>query len=328
MSLSPVIASAEDFPAAQPQPVKYWSESYAFWAWDEQNDLTLYAHFQRHPDKPRLWRGYVSILRKEVVYAFHSYGAQRSPHGPGFESCFITIEKTHALWRLRVEGAAQRQTSAEHESTTINDGPAVPLSIDVQLSLATPVWSLPHGSGDASTIMPAHYEQTGIASGTIEIGDERFTVNCPGANDHSRGVRNTANLKDGGFFFNAAFPGGRSLTAIKMGAGAEASQFGYICNGDSKIHQATHIVAPSLHWPEVGRQGSFSVETNGLSATVNFTATERRILLTMIPPNYEQIGLTKGYETALYYCDWTCRVEWNGQVGWGSWEISRRGNRL
>jgi hypothetical protein len=252
------VAPSEDWPSA-PQPIALWSESYAFWAWDEANDLTLYAHFQRHPDKPTLWRGYATVLRRDEVHALHSYGAQRTRFGPGFESCSITIERPHELWRVRVEGAASRQTVAEHESRCITDGPAVSILIDVQLSLKTPVWSLPHGSKEAESVMPAHYEQTGQVTGVVELGERRFTLNCPGANDHSRGVRDTSQLKDGGFFFNAVFPSGRSLTAIKMAAGPGAGELGYICNGDGRIRQASRVEAPKDAWPAVGRKGVFTI---------------------------------------------------------------------
>jgi hypothetical protein len=324
MAISAIVDASEDWPAA-PQPIKFWSESYAFWAWDEANELTLYAHFQRHPDKPAIWRGYATVLRPDEVYAFHSYGDQRSRFGPGFESCSITVERPHELWRLRVASAAARQTQAEHEVRCITDGPAVPILIDVQLSLKTPVWSLPHGSKEAESVMPAHYEQTGIVTGVVELGDRRFIINCPGANDHSRGVRDTSQLKTGGFFFNAVFPDGRSLTAIKMAADTTAGDLGYVCNGDGRIRQVDRVVAPKDGWPMVGKKTSFTVEAEDIVAVIEVEPSVRRVMLTMIPPNYEHVGLIEGYRTPLYYCDWTCRMSWDGQPGWGSWEVAQRG---
>jgi hypothetical protein len=325
MAGAEIVAPSEDWPA-DPSPVKLWSESYAFWAWDDVNELTLYAHFQRHPEKPEIWRGYMTVLFADEVYSFHSYGARRTRFGPGFESCSITIERPHELWRVRVEAAAVRQTYAEHESRCITDGPGVPLLIDVQLSLKTPVWSLTHSAdSDAAQVMPAHYEQTGVVTGVVELGDRRFVVNCLGANDHSRGVRDTSELKDGGFFFNAVFPSGRSLTGIKMGADAAATQLGYICNGDGRIRQAHRVSPPQDAWPALGKRGSFTVEAEDVVAAIEFEPTPRRVLLSMIPPNYEHVGLIDGPRTPLCYCDWTCRLSWDGEPGWGSWEVARRG---
>jgi hypothetical protein len=315
----------DDWPAVDLPAEKYWSESYAFWAWDERNDMTIYAHFQRHPDKPSIWRAYATVMRENGVYACHSYGAQHSPFGPGFAGCSIAIERPHGLWRLQVDGAAQFQTYAQHESSCITDGPATPIRIDVLLSLISPPWDLPHGSADASKIMPMHREQTGHVSGTLELGKERFIVDCPGANDHSRGVRDTSNLKDGGFYFNAVFPSGKSLTAIKMGFEVSSGQLGYLANGDGSVLQATRIVAPDARWPEVGQAGRFIVEAAGETANATFEPTVRRVLLTMIPPSYEHIGLKNGCATDLYYCDHTCRVMLGGEEGWGSWEVARRG---
>ena len=318
------VPDSEDRPASEIPPIALWSESYAFWSWDDANDLTIYAHFQRHPEKPTLWRAYACVARTDGVYAFHSYGVAPSPDHAGFAGCAITVERPHKVWRLRVAGAARRQTHEELRRAAITDGPAIPLFIDAELRLATPVWSLPHGSKDATAVMPTHYEQTGTIEGTLTLGGERFAMRCPGANDHSRGVRDTSTLKDGGFFFNGVFPGGRSLTAIKMGAGADAGQLGYVCRGDGKIRQATHVVAPEAAWPEPNDRGKFTLEAEGRPETVNFEVTRRRVLLTMVPPNYEHVGLAEGERTKLYYCDWTCRLEWDGEVGWGSWEAARR----
>ncbi len=322
-----ILNARDEWPAAQFGTEKYWSESYAFWAWDEQNDLTIYAHFQRHPDKPVIWRAYATVLRGDGVYTIHSYGPQHSPFGPGFKNCEITIEKPYALWRLSVDGAAQFQTYEQQMTGCISDGPAVPLKVDVLLSLTGQHWSMPHGSTDTSKVMPAHYEQTGWISGAIELGNQEFIVECPGANDHSRGVRDTSNLRDGGFFFNAVFPSGRSLTAIKMGSEPELAQVGYIANSDGVLQQATLVVGPEATWPVVGQKDAFSIETSGLKAKLSIEPTKRRVLLTMIPPNFEHVGLKDGLSTELYYCDHTCRVQWGDEAGWGSWEMARRGGK-
>src|SRR5271154_2545693 len=92
MNLHSDVPSKEDLPH-DPQPVAHWSESYAFWAWDHQNDLTVYGHFQRHPEKPIIWRGYCTVMKGDQVYVLHSYGRQRSPFGPGFEAGHMIIEQ-------------------------------------------------------------------------------------------------------------------------------------------------------------------------------------------------------------------------------------------
>ena len=180
MNLQCHVPPQEDLPH-EPQSVAYWSESYAFWAWDDLNDLTVYGHFQRHPEKPIIWRGYCTVMKGDQVYALHSYGRQRSPFGPGFEAVHIIIEEPHHLWRFRAEGAGQQRSAAALLKAAISDGPAVPLKVDLQLSLKTPVWGMKHGTPDTEAIMPTHYEQTGKVIGTVEIGNESFQIDCLGA---------------------------------------------------------------------------------------------------------------------------------------------------
>jgi hypothetical protein len=315
MNLHSDVAPSEDLPH-EPQAMAHWSESYAFWAWDKRNSLTIYGHFQRHPDKPIIWRGYCTVMRGDQIYAIHTYGRQRSPFGPGFESVHVTIEEPHHLWRFRAEGAGQQRSCASLFKSAINDGPAVPLKVDVQLTCRTPVWALKHGTPGTEAIMPAHYEQTGKVIGFVEIGDKRYEVDCLGANDHSHGPRNTQTLYNGSGFFNAAFPSGRSLTAIQMSPTAHT---GYINCGDGEIRTVTRVVMPKSGW-EPGETGSFTAETDDRSVEVSYEITPRRVALTMVPPNYEHIGLIEGPATRLVYCDLTCNVQWDGEHGSGSWE--------
>lgn len=315
MNLHSHVPPKEDFPH-EPQPVAHWSESYAFWAWDHQNDLTVYGHFQRHPEKPIIWRGYCTVMKGDQVYVLHSYGRQRSPFGPGFEAVHIIIEQPHHLWRFRAEGAGQQRSAAALLEAAISDGPAVPLAVDLQLSCRTPVWGLKHGTPDTESVMPAHFEQTGQVIGTVEIGNQRFELNCLGANDHSYGPRNTQKLHNGSGFFNGAFPSGRSLTAIQMSPGAHT---GYMHLGDGKIHTVTRVEMPKSGW-EPGETGKFLAVANGHSAEVAYEVTKRRVALTMVPPNYEHVGLVDGLATRLAYCDISCNIEWDGEAGSGSWE--------
>jgi len=312
------IAATEDLPHDAPA-IPQWSESYAFWAWDHAQDMTVYAHFQRHPDKPAIWRGYCAVIKGDQVYALHSYGRQRSPFGPGFESCHMICEEPHRLWRLRADGAGQQRSVDQLFQRAIDDGPAVPLSVDLQLSCRTPVWGLRHGTAGVETIMPAHYEQKGRIIGTVEIGDVRYPLNCLGANDHSHGVRNLASLAEGSMFFNGAFPSGRSFTGIQMGPGKHV---GYIYPGEGQIRQASRVVAPTSGW-QAGDKGKLIVEADTLTAEIHYEITRRRLPLTMVAPNFEHVGLVHGDQTPLSYYELSCKLEWDGESGAGSWEPAR-----
>lgn len=319
MDLHNGVAPEEDM-LHKPVAAKNWSESYAFWAWDDRNDLTVYAHFQRHPEKPLIWRAYCSVMVGSDVYVMHTYGKQRSERGPGFESIHMECEDPHKSWRFRTEGAAQLRTAESLFGSATLDGPATPLNVDVRFECRTPLWSIPHSASGTSEIMPAHYEQKGRVKGFIEIGDKRFEVDCLGANDHSYGVRDTSALQvtDSGFF-NCAMPSGRSFTAITMAPGKHV---GYVNNGDGKLHHVNHIELPLDAW-EAGQKGVVIAEGDGVRLEAAFEITPRRVVMTMIPPNYEHMGLLHGDNTRLAYGDFTCAVEWDGERGVGSWERCR-----
>ena len=94
---------------------------------------------------------------------------------------------------------------------------------------------------------------------------------------------------------------------------------GYIHHGDGNIHAVTHVELPKSGW-EPGETGKFLAVANGRSAEVAYEVTKRRVALTMVPPNYEHVGLVDGPATRLGYCDISCNIEWDGEAGSGSWE--------
>ncbi len=317
------VAAAADYPARDFPSVRLWSESYAWWSWDEANDVSLYAHFQRHPDKPSLWRASIALSRSDGVYALSTYGPQRAPDGPGFDSLHITIEKPHQRWRLRVDAGAHYRSLAAHQSGPLTGGPAAPLSIDLVMDFHSPLWSLTPDQAKATMVSSEHYEQTGVVTGEITLGTERFSVNALGANDHSRGVRDLGTLATGGFFLPATFPGGRALCASKSSAAPDAHEIGYLSLGDGHLAQS-HKVSPPKHWPTPGQRDEIVVETEAHTARLVITPTQRRVYVSITPPTFEQIGLASGADTPIYYCDWTCRVEWDGEIGYGSLQMLRK----
>jgi len=94
---------------------------------------------------------------------------------------------------------------------------------------------------------------------------------------------------------------------------------GYIHRGDGKVHVVTRVVMPTSGW-EPGEKGKFVAVADGHAAEVSYEITKRRVALTMVPPNYEHVGLVNGPATQLAYCDISCKIEWDGEAGSGSWE--------
>lgn len=316
-------AADSDEPARSFPPIPLWSESYAWWTWDDANDLSIYAHFQRHPIKPSLWRASVALSRTEGVYGVNGFGPQFGPHGPGFDALRICVEKPHQRWRLYVDTAAHFRDMEAHQSGPMTDGPATPLSIDLVMDLHPPRWSLTADEAKATMASSEHYEQAGAVTGEVMLGEERFNVNALGANDHSRGVRDFAALKTGGFFLPAAFPSGRTLSASKHSGDPAAPEIGYLGFPDGEV-ALSNRVTPPRHWPAPGQRDEVIIEAGQHSAKLTITPSHRRVFISIAPPTFEHIGLVQGPAAPLYYCDWSCRVEWDGEVGNGSLQMLRK----
>lgn len=310
----------EDDTVHVPRDIPNWSESFAWWTWDERNDLTVYAHFQRHPDEPMLWRAFCTVMIGDQIWVHHSYGRERPDReGPGYESCHVRVERPHRRWRLVVDAAGIQRASPDLHHAAITDGPAAPMAIDLVLECRTPVWSLGKSAADTAEIMVAHHEQKGWCTGQIRLGERHYAIDALGANDHSHGPRDTSHLVDGSGFFNCAFPSGRSLTGIQMSAEAT---LGYLNLGDGRLLTATKVVMPQgLGAP--GSTGVLRIEAGEIVAELAVEVTDRCVALTLAPPNFEHVGLLHGAATKLSYVDRTCRVTWDGELGAGAWETCR-----
>ncbi len=281
-----------------PVNVPYWSESFAWWTWDNLNDVGIYAHFQRHPDDLMLWRGYCAAMIGDQVHVHHSYGRELpGRQGPGFDSCHIRVEEPHRRWRLRVDAAGIRRASSDLFHAAITDGPATPMSVDIALEMRGPVWDTGHPNPETAEVMPAHFEQKGWCTGTIRLGERTYPIDCLGANDHSYGPRNTTKLINGSGYITCAFPSGRSLTAIVM---SPETHLGYLDFGDGKLLSATKVVLPDIPW-DAGSRGTLHVEAGTVAVDMEVEISNRRFVATMIPPNFEHVGLVDGEKTALLW---------------------------
>lgn len=313
------IDPAENLPHL-PLDVPLWSESYAFWVWGEREGLSVYLHYQRHPERPSVWRALVAVMVDGKIYAANSYGPAFSPYGPGHAACFAKNEAPHRRWRLRTDSAAHVRTTEQLNLAAITDGPAIPMAIDLVYDCRSPVWFIGPATPGTNGVYTGHEEQTGWVTGTVTIGDKRYELDCLGANDHSHGSRDFANIADGTVYFICAFPSGRCLTAIKR---AGKGMSGYLHIGDGQIRTARMIDAD---WPgslTPGAKGELRIEAEGARARVSIELGERGLPITMVPPCFEHVGLVDGPATAQYCHEWGCEVTWDGEKGAGSWQLMR-----
>lgn len=323
--------SSEDLPREYPyglaKGTEHWSESYAFWALDP-NVGKIYWHFQRHPERLELWRGYVTVTRPDgTVFASHNtVGRARSPEGPGFEGCYAVCERPFESWKVCYEGAALSAPLDDLKRSQISDGLSVPLMIDLEFTANAPAWAA-HAKTKLDITFAAHYQQAGTISGTIEIGNEKFSLDCLGYRDHSYGPRQTADLT-GGCFLACAFPTKGAIGVFQVGVPPqEVRQAGYIATPDGKIHEIQSCTLPEIAAPSESQKGTLSIVAGEHTVALGYEIIERQAVpLSMIPANFEAIGLQRGTKTGRYYFDCLARVEWEGEIGYAAWEPAFRGS--
>jgi hypothetical protein len=309
----------EDDTPHSPEPIANWTESYAFWAWDFSQELSVFFHFQRHVDEPSIWRALCCIMVEDTVYVTHSYGDQKDLEGPGHSGINAVCQSPRREWLLSVTGAMHVRQVAQLDRGALTDGPAIPINLKLSLRCETPPWVVRHGDqqNELASVQSAHYEQTGTIVGTISLGQLVFHLNCPGANDHSHGARDFAALPAEAYYFICVLPNGRALTVT----GSDATSSGYLLDGDGIIRPIKKVSGmPASAAAGAGKRYSFIVETDERVVNVDFETTRRRLPLTMVPPSFEHVGLVEGEATPRYYYEWTCQVWLDGEAGVGSWE--------
>jgi len=74
--------------------------------------------------------------------------------------------------------------------------------------------------------------------------------------------------------------------------------------------------APKAHTD----MGEMALESEFGTTTIAIKTTGQGVPLALLPPNYESIGLPEGDDQDLRYFEWRTEIEWDGEIGVGSWE--------
>ena len=318
----------DDLPHQRPENTPNWTESYAVWAYME--DQYLYMHFQRHPDDSGMWRGYATIMGEDgSVIATHNFGRQFTEFGPGYQQVHCIIEKPYELFHAKVDSMAQISdwaTLRQAPLQSLNEK-ITPLQIDLRFTSISPTYQpMPQDDDrDHSNSKWTHFTPCRVV-GYVTIGAERKYVECLGWRDHSAGVRSFESMTDG-FMYTGVFPSGKSFMTVGIGTRQEDGGNNFLGIGgvtiDGKTSYATDLMLPdsASTTPEPYAEiGMLVFETEHGRSEIRMRTLNQGVPFALLPPNFESIGLPDGLSTRLFYHEWRLEVEWDGEKGIGGWE--------
>jgi hypothetical protein len=263
-------------PHPAPVDVPLWNETFFFSAWSPVNGVGYFIHAGSDPADPALrFAQVIAYLPDGRLVTNRSWGR---PSGTGDELTIggftmTTVEPLKA-WRIRFDGAGELTTSTESGRRPVGAGFAVPLSFDVEVTAAAPVWDL-----FAATGMPRldwasiHLEQNLYTNGTLTAGSDTWKIDGVGFRDHSVGARSFDSLGGDRFWGFVSPTTGRSCQGIMVWA------------RDGELR----LASGSLH-----DNGTTEVINGDLSLTglTDTTGDPKDLELTLVRPSGEKIVAT------------------------------------
>ena len=263
--------SLEDVFASQPDNPEM-RESVNAWIWDRRGEIGLPRvgveavadNWETHDVQVN-----VAVADGRVFNIFgpgprHDAFGGEDPDRPrvlGAGPLSFEMVEPYGHLRLRAEGdAVATSVTAQMEGALPGQGgPSVPVEISIDLFPAAPPFmngglleeaKLVLDTQDEGDLMghPWRFEQLCRASGTVRIGDERFTLEGGANRIRRQSVRRLAKLR-GHAWQAGLFPGGRGFGYIAYpprSDGKPTYNEGYVFEGDGELIPARVVEAPWL----------------------------------------------------------------------------------
>jgi hypothetical protein len=296
----------------------------------------LFLHVARDPGDLDLWCAQTIIyLPGGEVLADRSFG--RAPHdrGPCSGNLDIQCLRPHERWTLTFDGAGERTTREETSRRVVGAGPSTPAKFAIEVSAVGPVWDWGEATGMNALLDPSesvwaakHQEQGFLATGTIEVGGERFEVDGVAYRDHSWGQREMSDF-GGDAFVCIVFPESRRVVqGFEMwnSAGELQTRTFYIAEGDQLELIDEGTVPRAVDWlsnprtdltVQLRRAGGELITLKG--EVLNGVTTS------MLTPNFNVNGASPPEIDPLNLNEDLIRYTWpDGEPGYGHSERSLR----
>ena len=197
--------------------VPLWNETWFFSTWSPASETGIFIHAGADAADPELFYAQViAYLPGGELAVDRSWGHPQPPNlavGP----FSITTEQPLKRWRLRYGGAAERTTSDASGRAPVGAGFAVPMSFDIEIAAAAPVWDMFKASEIPHTDWAGiHHEQVTTARGQLSVGTDSWTLDGYGFRDHSTGPRDFARIGGDRFWGFVSPTTGRSFQGINV----------------------------------------------------------------------------------------------------------------
>lgn len=194
-----------------------WSETAYVHVWNPDLGVGVFAHFGRSPtDLALWWAQVVALLPDGRLVVDRSFGRSDDARGPSTGTVALRCHEPQRRWTLRMDGAGEATTTAGTAAAVVGAGPAVPLTLEVELTALAPVWDL-HAAAGAGDLgwAAVHHHQGFRSAGWMRAGGRTWSLDGVAQRDHSSGPRDVSAL--GGLtFLLAVFPEtGRVVNALR-----------------------------------------------------------------------------------------------------------------
>lgn len=311
-----------------PHPVRpdvpLWSENYAFVAYAPAAEAGLFVHLGRAPYNPDLWRGTaVALLPHGELVISKTLGVSADPRAPATAALSATCDRPLERWRLRHDGPAIRTSRAAASDRLVAGGDIDGLRFDVSFEALHPLWDLTDWMREQQW-GHAHIEQAGLVRGVVAAGGAEHAFDGTGFRDHTLGPRNFGNLNRT-CWAHAEFPSGRVFCALRIWSPGDdvVLNRGFVFDG-SRMQDATPGELPTIHTPD-GAPHTVEVELAGARITGEVL---HSIPFMLDEPNDLVLGTDPARRSTKVIVEAPCRFEWDGEIGYGWLERSRRIDQL
>ena len=254
-------------------------------------------------------------------------GADGLPRVLGAGPLSFEMVEPFGLWRMRIDGQVHTtDVDAQIGGQFPGEGDLVPISAEIDLRGAIPPWMngalLPEArwileNQEEGALMghPWRFEQLCRASGTLQIGDDTFSIDGSANRIRRQGIRRTAIIW-GHAWQAAVFPSGKGFAYItypERRDGKDTLNEGHVFLGDGELIPARAVDPPWLSsLAAEGQNVSFGMETvDGDTYEIRGTT---EVSTFMVMPKDLGGGLQ------LQQC--VCRYTWDGETALGMLERS------
>ena len=321
------LSAPEDERPHPPRPdVPLWSENYAFVCYDATAEVGVFVHIGRVAHNPDFWRGTTAALLPGGRLAI-SKTVGLSPDSALASSGDLTIacEEPFERWRLTHDGLALRGDRFAAAAGLVASSAIEPLTYALTFERMCPVWDLTDWMRTQEW-GHAHIEQAGRFAGTVSVGEETFRLDCTGFRDHTLGPRNFANLNRT-CWAHAEFPSGRVFCALRIWSPDDhvVLNQGFVSDGD-ELRLVEPEAMPTIT-SATGDPETFAVTFSDEPGSIE-GAVLHSLPFMLDEPNDLLLGNDPTRPATKVIVEAPCRYVWDGEVGYGWLERSRRIDQL